>query len=291
MRLRGFIESDRGIYRPGETVARELPLDGPARVPAQRSVEVHVADGKGGTVHDQRLTLSEFGGFHFDGARSARPPATTTSPPSSASRPSWQIFSVEEVRPVSFEITTQGTPEHVRLGQKTKLAFEARYLFGAPVSEANVHYEVQRRPRWLDFEAFPSTRSTTTRTCPTGTVVAGRQLLGLRLRRRGPDRREGPLLVRRAGHQQGSEGRAGLHGAASVRDATDQEVTKSFVIHADPSDFYLGLHTEQWVATVGKPLRLDMVAVDPKGTQVGTAATLTLARERWECKPTDGPYW
>ena len=48
---------------------------------------------------------------------------------------------------------------------------------------------------------------------------------------------------------------------ASVRDATDQEVTKSFVIHADPSDFYLGLHTEQWVATVGKPLRLDMVAV------------------------------
>src|SRR5262249_15799674 len=70
-RIRGLIERDRGLYRPGESVhfkglAREIAAGAPPRVPASHAVAVEVTDSRGMPVSTAKAKLSEFGGFSFD---------------------------------------------------------------------------------------------------------------------------------------------------------------------------------------------------------------------------------
>ena len=91
-KIRGFIQSDRGLYRPGETVhfkglVREIAQGMPPRVPSKQKVAIEVQDSRGQSVLTTTAKLSAFGGFAFDmtlGER--RRSATTTCAPRSRIR-------------------------------------------------------------------------------------------------------------------------------------------------------------------------------------------------------------
>ena len=75
-KIRGFIQSDRGLYRPGERVhfkgiVREIAMGRPPTVPAAKKVEIEVQDSRGQTVLQTQAKLSAFGGFAFDQALGA----------------------------------------------------------------------------------------------------------------------------------------------------------------------------------------------------------------------------
>lgn len=292
---RGFIESDRGIYRPGETVhlkglVREVPAAGEPRIPSAKQIDVHVEDGNGAELLKESFKLSEFGGFSLDvpldeGARTGDYYVTATL----GKQTFRQTFSVEEIRPVSFEITAPNVPSDVRIGATVKLGIEARYLFGAPVNGAHVHYEVERRRHWVYFPELsdfsfedwsegdwdpwwePDHYADFMSEGEGSTDEKGRYQLTLK-----DDAKE-------------------LNGAqdylirTSVRDATDQEVTKRISVTAHPSDFHLGIASDSWVATVDKPFSVRVLAVDHAGKPIDGEAKLTIERVLQSCD-NEGPY-
>ena len=53
-------------------------------------------------------------------------------------------FKIEEYRKPEFEVAIDAPDKPVMLGEKIQAKVEARYYFGAPVTEAKVHYKVER---------------------------------------------------------------------------------------------------------------------------------------------------
>ncbi|MEO2034720.1 MAG: alpha-2-macroglobulin family protein, partial [Planctomycetaceae bacterium] len=65
-------------------------------------------------------------------------------------------FQVEEYRKPEFEVTIEAPDEPVKLGDTISAAINARYYFGAPVTNAKVHYKVERTKK--DSRWYPQTR-------------------------------------------------------------------------------------------------------------------------------------
>ncbi|HEX6242011.1 MAG TPA: alpha-2-macroglobulin family protein, partial [Polyangiales bacterium] len=293
---RGFIETDRGIYRPGETVhvkglVRDVPLAGDPRVPGKKQIEVHVEDGNGAALLDQTSALTEFGGFNVDVPLDPEARTGDYYITAKLGKASFrQSFSVEEIRPVSFEITADKLKENVTLGSASEVAIEARYLFGAPVSDAEVTYDVEKRRHWLYFSEFSdysfddwSELAWTPWWEPdrnTGFVSEGS----------GRTDAKGRFAFKFKDEAKDVDGPQDYVVRTSVRDAADQEVTKRLSITGHPSDFYLGVGLDSWVATAGKPFKVRVVAVGKDGKPVAAEAKLSVESVETRCDYDEGPY-
>ncbi len=162
IKLRGFIQSDRGIYRPGETVkfkglVREFRGSRAPVVPAEREIEVTVADARGATVYSRKHSISNFGGFDF--AHALNPESAVGDYVVTAThgiQTFRERFSVEEFRKVTFETNVDKFDRHQRLGKKLRFSSKTDYLFGAPVGSAKVSWDVSRRPHVVTFAKFRS---------------------------------------------------------------------------------------------------------------------------------------
>ncbi len=71
--------------------------------------------------------------------------------------------------------------------------------------------------------------------------------------------------------------------SANVTDSADQTMGKSTVVTAHKTQFYLGMHANEFVQAVGMPFGVNLVALDPDGKQKGTKAKLTMTRTVHSC--------
>ena len=290
-RVRGFIQSDRGIYRPGEKVhfkglVRETLSGRRPRVPARAFISVHVEDSRGAVIFRRRLRLSRFGGFSFDlplGPEAALGDYHVTA--RLAKQTFRERFMVEEFRKVSYELEFSGHERHTRRGRKQRFFLGARYLFGAPVTEARVKWSVQRRPHSLRFARFP--QYTFRDNAARGRYHWWR-----------PDSSHPQFVTEGSGvtNKGGRYGFAfadttrGLDGPqdylvqATVTDETDQSVSRRAVRTAHPTDLYLGLHAQELVQAVDMPFAVNTAAMAPGGKQVAARGTLSYLRERYHCR-------
>lgn len=160
--LQLFVHTDRGVYRPGERVfvhglVREISDTGSARVPALREVNVRVHDGRQ-TLLTRALALSDFGSF----ASQLDLPAELTPGEYSLEvqleqRMQQYPIRVAEFRPLTFELTGDLKEREVFAEADVELPLRARYLFGSPLSGAQVGFTVERslaQIRPANFEAF-----------------------------------------------------------------------------------------------------------------------------------------
>lgn len=293
-RIRGFIQSDRGIYRPGETVyfkglVREIAVGRAPVVPRSAKVEVNIEDSRGQTVYNKRRRLSEFGGFSFELPLEKESNLgdyyVTASIKGQRFR---EKFSVEEFRKVSFEVDVTGSERHGRLGDKLKFQVDADYLFGAPVVGSDVQWTVSRRSHRLHFpkyaqygfsdhaargweywyhdhhsdERYPSF------------VTDGS----------GKTDRRGKFRFSVRDPARKLEGPQDYIVGVSVRDETAQSVSRRVVVTGHQSDFYIGLHAQEYVQAVGMPFSVNVLAVDPGGERVATGATLKFIRQSHHCE-------
>lgn len=293
---RGFIESDRGIYRPGETVhfkglAREVPLNGEPRVPGQRQIALRVEDGAGAELLNKTLSLSEFGGFFADLTLSPEARTGDYYVIAKLGKTSFrETFSVEEFRPVSFEITTSDLQENVRLGVSNKVAIEARYLFGAPVSEADASYQIERRRRWLYFADYADYSFEDWSEEEWSPWWEPERYSDFVSEGTGTTDDKGRFAFSFKDENTALTGPQDYLVRVSVRDAADQEVSKRVTISAHPSDMYLGVATDSWVAEVGKPINARVVAIDTQGKPIAADAKLSVLSVSTRCDTDDGPY-
>ena len=298
-RVRGLIQSDRGVYRPGETVhfkglVREIAIGRAPSVPSGAPVAVTVTDSRGTKLFDKKLPVTRFGGFSFDLALGEEAVTGDYSVVATVKKQTFrESFQVEEFRKVQFEVDVKSQTRHGMLGDKLQFQVQADFLFGAPVKDAPVKWQLQRRPHQLAFPGFPEYGFAD---------YAGRgnyfwyydrygdgdEYLSFVSDGEGKTDARGVMSFGVRDTESKFDGPQDYLARAVVTDESDQSVGKQVVITAHPSQFYLGLHTQEFVQAVDMPFAINTVAVKPDGTRVGTKAKLTFVKQSWDCTWSEG---
>jgi alpha-2-macroglobulin len=150
-----YIYTDRPIYRPAQKVffkgiLRQWGKDGYQLLDA-KTINVVVEDPNNGKVFEKDLPLSARGTFsgELDIADEA-PLGSYNITASIGEAKASGYFEVQEYKKPEFKVTVKGPKEFAAVGEKVRFTVNANYFFGAPVTNADVHYYIykQRYYHW-----------------------------------------------------------------------------------------------------------------------------------------------
>ncbi|MDQ3367709.1 MAG: MG2 domain-containing protein [Myxococcota bacterium] len=295
-RLRGFMHTDRGLYRPGDQVhvkgiARVTRLGAPLEAPgAGKPVKVEVVGPQGKTFTTAEAKLSAFGGFWFDldlpadarlgdyVLRAKLEHGTFT-----------REFTVEAYRPSTFEVTGKAKETQIVNRGSVHATVAASYLYGAPVRSGAVAVAVHSRPRRVAFAAHAgyqfqderrydaySDESEYSQSLVTEDHVAldakGTATLAISVT---PNdvHVDAELLIR-----------------ASVTAPNNEVINKTFTVPYFRSRAYFGIKPPGYFLAVKQPQRFQIVGVRPDGTLIDGPAKVTVTRRDWNCVWEDWGY-
>jgi len=287
-KIRGFIQSDRGLYRPGESVhfkgiAREIAQGKAPRVPLTNGVTIEVQDSRGQTVMNTNAKLSTFGGFAFDMNLSADASVGDYYVRAKVGEQVFrEKFSVEEFRAATFEVKVKSGTANPRPGDKLAFDVDAKYLMGSPASNAKVEWNVRKRNHPIRFEGFDAyTFSANPREWywyepreDYGDFISDGK---------GTTNAQGHLAIEARDSATAFTGPVDYILSANVTDSADQTMGKSAVVTAHKTAFYLGMHANEFVQAVGMPFGVNLVALKPDGTHAATKAKLSFVRTVNSC--------
>jgi alpha-2-macroglobulin len=150
---RVFTSTDRPVYRPGHRVHFKGIVrrpEGPAyAVPSPRTLEVEVRDGMDTVLYSEDVSLNDRGSFAgtFDLPQEARGGYYTLAV-SIDDEEYTDGFVVASYRKPEWKVdVTAPKPRYIR-GERVPVTIHAEYFYGAPVTEASVHYTVYRSRYW-----------------------------------------------------------------------------------------------------------------------------------------------
>ncbi|HEY0707606.1 MAG TPA: MG2 domain-containing protein, partial [Polyangia bacterium] len=293
-RLRGFLHSDRGLYRPGDTAhLRGLirSIDGAGRMTTPRrvrSVRLTIEDSRGTRVADVSLPVSGFGSFHHDFVVSAEARLGDFAVKAVADGFTVQDqFSVEEYRPRTFEVQMKAPQKNVFGGRKLVFDVSGNYLYGAPLRAATVNWAVRRRPHRPSFDGFEGFSfqdyaslydagawwARNEDRSFSDAVADGAVTLDAngktRVTTRDPDKAPPTAMD--------------YVFEATVTDRSGQAVTASSVVVGHRANLYLGVAPADFVQITGKPFVVKTVAFDADGKRRAARARMTLTKRRYDC--------
>lgn len=290
-RFQAYAFSERGVYRPGETVqvkgsVRELS-EGSFKLPNLERVNYKVTDSRDREVTKGELPVNRFGGF--DQSLVLKPSAATGMYRIEYRLPSklektlkWQeplhtvTFQVEAFKPAQFEVTVNPDHPFYVMGDKANVEFKGWYLFGAPMNERPLHWSARLEPAELrpdgfegyDFGlAWDSDQQDESKELSSGNAT---------------------LDAKGLNSQNVELGRIPFKGSAylvvegTVTSPNRQSLSGRKAIPLHRGEFQLGLRGEGTFAQAGNPHRLELVAVRPEGsTQQGVDVKVELVRRQW----------
>ncbi len=147
--LVSYIYTDRPVYRPAQKVyfkgiLRRWGRNGYELLDS-KTVSVTIKDTNGGKIFARELPLSSHGTFsgEVDIADEA-PLGNYVILAEAGDAKVNSYFDVQEYKKPEFKVTVTGPQQFAAVGQKVKFSVEARYFFGAPVTNADVHYYIYR---------------------------------------------------------------------------------------------------------------------------------------------------
>ncbi|HSG71512.1 MAG TPA: MG2 domain-containing protein, partial [Planctomycetaceae bacterium] len=160
-----YVVTDRPVYRPGDSVklkfwVRTPSYDPDAKEPfLKESLTLDVRNPKGEKLLEKQVTTDQYGGY-----------ADELELDDNATLGVYQVlvyrtgvfhgsgsFRVEEYKKPEYEVTVDAPSEPVKLGEQVTAKIVAKYYFGAPVTNAKVHYKVTRTPhdsRWYPIQPW-----------------------------------------------------------------------------------------------------------------------------------------
>jgi uncharacterized protein YfaS (alpha-2-macroglobulin family) len=293
----GAVFSERGIYRPGETVhAKAIVRTGPLgalRVPAPSdSLRWVFQDRDEGVLKDTTVRLSPFGTSDAHLVLSASSPLGTDAILLHVKRNGGWLqvgraeYRVAEYRPPEFLVDV-ATDTGARVsGDTLRYTVEARYLFGAPMARAPVGWFVRRQTvgpweytipgtdgfyvgepgSWWE-EYAPESGMSSVMASGTDTLdQSGQAALATPL-----PRAEGGRASR-------------VTVGAVVTDVNRQAVVGSASVLVHPAGFYVAARPlgAEFFWTAGKPHDVAVLAVTPDGRRLaGVAIHAAVVRREW----------
>jgi uncharacterized protein YfaS (alpha-2-macroglobulin family) len=295
-KLRGFMHTDRGLYRPGDKVhvkgiARVTTLGAPLDVPGTgKKVTVEVEGPQGKTTMTAEAKLSAFGGFWFD-----------LDLPADARLGDYYIraklehgtftrsFSVEEYRPATFEVSGKLKEQQVVSRGDLHATVAASYFYGAPVRGGDVKVTVHSRPRRVEFEQHPGFEFLDERHYEAyydynedSQQLVTEDELALDANGNGnialaisPNDvyADSDLLVR-----------------ANVTNQANETISKTFTVPYFHSKKYFGIKSPGYFFDVKKPAKFQIIAAAPDGKLLGGPAKVTVTEREWNCVWEDWGY-
>jgi alpha-2-macroglobulin len=156
-----YIYTDRPIYRPAQSVffkgiLRQWTTNGYKLIDS-KTVNITIEDPDNGKVFEKELPLSDRG--TFSGQLDIGDEAPLGSYNITASIGEFRAsgyFEVQEYKKPEFKVTVKTPEQFVGTGEKARFTISANYFFGAPVTNAEVHYYVYRQRYyhwWWDNDA------------------------------------------------------------------------------------------------------------------------------------------
>lgn len=304
-RFQAFAFSERGVYRPGETVqlkgsVRELS-EGSWKLPELDKVYYKVVDSRDKEVSKGELKLNRFGGF--DTGIAIKPGAPTGlyrvdfTLPEALSKSLKQsadlstvTFQVEAFHPAQFEVTVTGDKPYYVMGDKAKMELKGWYLFGAPMNDRPMAWTARLEPAVLRPDGFDGydfgiysddEHEDQSKELSSGNLTLDAKGLAnpeLNLDKI-PFKGSAQLVV---------------EGTATSPNRQQLAGRKVFPLHR--GEVQLGVRQGSFFAETGKPQKVEVVAVRPDGqTQQGMNVKLELVRREWnsvrKAEPSGGYRW
>ncbi len=296
VKMRGFIQSDRGLYRPGESVhfkgiAREVAQGLPPRVPAKKKVAIEVQDSRGQVAMTTTTKLSTFGGFAFDmqlGEEAVLGDYYVSA--TVGDQVFREKFSVEEFRPATFEVGVKSGQKDPRPGARLTFDLDAKYLFGAPVANGKVEWSLRRRNHPVRFAGWDEYTFSANPfswwwydDCSYNRYGCG-DYGDFISDGTGQTNAQGKLQIAARDSATTFDGPIDYILSANVTDSADQTMSKSSIVTAHKSTLYLGMHANEYVQAVGMPFGVNLVALAPDGARKETKAKLTFTKVDRNCE-------
>jgi uncharacterized protein YfaS (alpha-2-macroglobulin family) len=156
-RLVAHFETDRPIYRPGQTVFFKTilrrTLGHSYRVLADQKIKIEVRDPKNNPVDAYDLQTNKMGSsdakFEIpqEGALGNYSLVLTVGKDTA-----YHLFTVSEYRKPEYKVTVDTEQKRYLAGEPIHFVLSAQYYFGAPVQNAEVKYSVRRNPMGWGYD-------------------------------------------------------------------------------------------------------------------------------------------
>lgn len=289
--LRGFLHTDRGLYRPGDTVhsrglARLLELGKGLTVPTQTSAAVTIYDPRGEQILRQDVALSRFGGFNLDYTLSEASALGDYRIQAALPQGNFsETFTVEEFRANTFEVKMSSPVTAAFAGDELSLSALGNYFYGAPVRSAQISFRVHSRSRWVDFKDYPEFEFGTgygsyyddyDDYSPYGQeAFITEQTLKLDSK--------GQADIKVALPKEQFTSPSTLLVSATVQDETNQTVSANLTLPLHRARLYLGIDSGGWTAPMGKPQKTRLVALNPDGKPIASNVKFSVKKHSWSC--------
>lgn len=296
-KLRGFMHTDRGLYRAGERVhvkglARVSKLGEPLAPPGQsKKVQVVVSGPQGNTFVETEARLSAFGGFWFD-----------LELPDDARLGDYTIraqlehgaftreFTVEAYRPATFEVTGKAKESSVVRTGSVQATISANYFYGAPLGKGEVEVVTHSRPRRVEFSGFDGFEFQDDRRYQSYYYGESEQSQTLVAENHVALDAKGNAALSVAIGPDDVSGDADLLIRANVTAPSNEVISKTFTVPYFKSRRYFGIKSPGYFLDVNKAQRFEVIAVTPAGKPIDGAAKLTVTRRDWNCVWEDWGY-
>lgn len=147
--ITGYVYTDRPVYRPAQHVYFKGILRRWTRAGYQlidqKAVTVTVEDRDNGKVFERELPLSARGTFSGELDLGDESPLGSYQVRAAAGNVKASgYFSVQEYKKPEFKVKVAGPQQFAAVSENVKFNIDARYFFGAPVTNADVHYYITR---------------------------------------------------------------------------------------------------------------------------------------------------
>lgn len=262
------IFTERGVYRPGETVHLKL-MTGKAPDAGTGGVDLHIRDPRGQQVIEKTLSLDGFGSADLDvklkeqaavGEYMVQVTQRGKHEPSGNKNIAIHKFSVEEYRVPTFKVSVKSEEKSWERGTGIGTVISADYLHGGSLDGREVRWEVLRRPRPFAPPAFPKYLfGMGDMGSLTGRIASGKEKLD----------GHGRKVVKFKADHPSSAGPMRYVVEAAVTDVDRQSYSGrlSKVVHS--ASFYVGvLPPPRKVLKSGDTLQVPIIAVQPDGKTV-----------------------
>lgn len=286
-KVRVHILTDRGLYKPGETVnikgyLREVAE--PVLKPFQEKVDVIITNSQGDEILREPVTPNARGNFVQTFAIPEYSPLGSYSVSVESGNEAQHFedfylsFDVEHFRTPEFKVAATHPDKNHFKGDSIPVAVSAHYLFGAPMKNRHATYTINKD---LGYFSPMNDQSWEFGRLYEHRDKAREALQDRTLEDEGKLDAEGHLSV-------AVESKSDLpdvmnyHFETGVTDLSGQSqwTSDSFMVH--PADYYIGAKTDQFFFETGKPVGVSFAALTPKGQNLGgKSVTVDLMRVTW----------
>ncbi len=288
----GVVFTDRGIYRPGDTVHIKGVLRRRANAsatglatPAGATVNVEMRDPDGKSILKKTVKLNRYGTFSFDAAvptegRLGSYDVVAVQPGASGGGSWVGSFNVAEYRAPTFRVDLLAGKSAILAGDPLGVSISARYLFGGAMKGAKATWSIMRTSS--DFspprcEGFSFGRQTwgydeSTPAGDNGLFASGDGIID----------GQGNLSIEAGKADAPGDRPANYTIEAEVQDVSRQTVAGRTSVLLHPAKFYVGIASRSLFSKAGEPMSIGVIAAQPDGARLsGVPVHVTALLRAW----------